>query len=185
MLPDLSEIKARRKHHNLTQSQLAALSGVSQSMIAKLEAGKIVPSYDKAKRLFDTLERLHEESTPKAKGVMTPKVLFVSENDSIREAIKKLEKNGLSQLPVLKGEQSIGLITEKGLLTKINSGADIQKDKVNEAMEESCPTIQENTPLQAVSQLLDYSPAVLVKKKGKISGIITKSDLLKTVLKRK
>jgi len=186
MLPELSEIRAFRKQHNLTQSGLSSLSGVSQSLIAKLEAGKITPSYDKAKRLFDTLEKMHEESRLSAKDVMTKKVLYVDEDETIKKAIKILEKNALSQLPVLRKGQSIGLITEKGVLAKLSSegNIDVEKGKVEEVMDEAVPTIQENTPLQIVSQLLNHCPAVLVKKKGKIRGIITKSDLLKTMLKK-
>jgi len=37
MLPDLREIKAKRVSEGLTQSQLAQQSGVSQSLIAKVE----------------------------------------------------------------------------------------------------------------------------------------------------
>jgi predicted transcriptional regulator len=183
MLPELSEIKARRKIQGLTQSGLAALSGVSQSLIAKLEAGKIVPSYDKAKKLFDTLEKMHEESGLCAGDVMVKKVLFVSEDDSIKKAVAMLEKKALSQLPVLRKSQSVGLVTEKGILAKLGSGIDVERGRVKDAMEEAAPTIQETTPLQIVSQLLTYSPAVLVKKKGKIRGIITKSDLLKTMVR--
>ncbi len=184
MLPSLSEIKALRKRQNLTQSQLASLSNVSQSLIAKLEADKIVPTYDKAKRLFDTLERIHEESSLAAKDIMTTKVLYATEQESIKSAVKKLEKNALSQLPVLHNGQNVGLVTERGLLAKIGrGGVDVDKCIVEDAMDDACPTIQENTPLKVVSQLLDYNNAVLVKKKGKIRGIITKSDLLKTMLK--
>jgi predicted transcriptional regulator len=186
MLPDLSEIKARRKQHNLTQSELASLSGVSQSLIAKLEAGKIVPSYDKAKRLFDTLERMHEESGLCAKDVMTRRVWCAGENDTIKRAVSILEKKALSQLPVLRRGESVGMITERGVLARLGGegSIDIGRDKVSAVMEEAAPSIHENTPLAIVTRLLDFSPAVLVKKKGKITGIITKSDLLKTMLKK-
>jgi len=183
MLPDLGEIKALRKQHGLTQSQLAAISSVSQSLIAKLEAGKIVPSYDKAKRLFDTLEKMHEETQLCAADVMVKKVLFVDEKDTVKKAVKILEKNGLSQLPVMRKGQSIGIVTEKGLLAGIGKGIDVENDLVEEVMEDAPTTIQENTPLPLVSQLLNHCPAVLVKKKGKIRGIITKSDLLKSIAK--
>ena len=46
---ELNEISRLRKQLGLTQAELAKLSGVSQSLIAKLEAGKIEPSYSKAK----------------------------------------------------------------------------------------------------------------------------------------
>ena len=52
MLPTLEIIPDRRRKLGLTQSQLASLAGVSQSYIAKLEAGKIEPSYIKIKSIF-------------------------------------------------------------------------------------------------------------------------------------
>ena len=183
MLPGLSEIKTRRKLHGLTQSELAAQSNVSQSLVAKLEAGKLVPTYDKAKRIFDALERMHEETRLRAKDVMTRKVLFVSEKDTVKKAVKLLEKNALSQLPVVEKGQSIGLVTEKGVLAKVGAGTDIDKAVVADIMEETLPTVQESTPIDIVSQLLNYSPAVLVRAKGKIQGITTKADLLKRMFK--
>ena len=51
MLPELEEIKKKRKLFGMTQADLAAECGVSQSLIAKLESGKIVPAYGKAKKI--------------------------------------------------------------------------------------------------------------------------------------
>ena len=185
MLPDLREIKSRRVSANLTQSQLAKLSNVSQSLIAKIEAGNIEPSYPKAKKLFDCLRQLHAKHEKHAEEIMTKPVLFVKADDNLKKAIKELEKHGLSQLPVIKDDKQLGSISEKSILTKINSsrGLDIDKAKAEEAIEESLPTIQANTPESVVRQLLNFNPAILVVKKGKIAGIITKSDLLKQMLK--
>ena len=52
MFPKLNEISKKRKILGLTQSELAKLAGVSQSLIAKLESGKIEPSYTKVKTIF-------------------------------------------------------------------------------------------------------------------------------------
>ena len=52
---ELNDIARLRKQLGLTQPELAQLSGVSQSLIAKLEAGKIEPSYTKVKSIIDTL----------------------------------------------------------------------------------------------------------------------------------
>ena len=51
MIAEITEIKIMRKRHGLTQTQLAKLSGVSQSLIAKLEAGIIDPSYSNVKKM--------------------------------------------------------------------------------------------------------------------------------------
>ena len=42
---NLDEISKLRKKLGISQSELSELSGVSQSLIAKLEAKKIDPSY--------------------------------------------------------------------------------------------------------------------------------------------
>src|SRR3989338_3454114 len=51
MLPELSEIGKRRRRLGVTQTQLAKLAGVSQSLIAKIEAGKVYPHFFKFNRL--------------------------------------------------------------------------------------------------------------------------------------
>jgi predicted transcriptional regulator len=43
------------------------------------------------------------------------------------------------------------------------------------------PRVDEGTPIHAVSGLLQYDSAVLVTKKGQVTGIITKADLLKMI----
>ncbi len=185
MLPDLAEIKQRRIAAGLTQSRLANLSSVSQSLIAKIESGNIEPSYAKAKRLFDCLQQLHARQEKQAKDIMTRDVVGIDAKESLRRAIRVLEKRGFSQLPVLAKGKPMGSMTEKSVLAKINSspGIDIGKAKADDAMEEALPTIQPNTPESVVRQLLNFNAAVLVVKKGRIAGIITKSDLLKQMIK--
>ncbi|MBU4502216.1 MAG: helix-turn-helix domain-containing protein, partial [Nanoarchaeota archaeon] len=48
----LEEIKIRRNKIGLTQTQLARLAGVSQSLIAKIESKKIDPTFSKTKSIF-------------------------------------------------------------------------------------------------------------------------------------
>jgi len=185
MLPDLNEIKARRISAGLTQSQLAELSSVSQSLVAKIESGNIEPSYGRTKRLFDCLTRLKLGKEKQAKEVMTKPVRFVKADESLKKAIKALERYGLSQLPVLDKEKQVGSISEKSILAKINSSPrmDVEKSKVEEVMEEALPTIQASTPISVISQLLNFNAAILVVEKGKSVGIITKSNLLEQMLK--
>jgi predicted transcriptional regulator len=46
-------------------------------------------------------------------------------------------------------------------------------------MEEAFPQVGEDAPLSLLSSLLQVYSAVLISKKGKVAGIITKADLLK------
>ena len=103
MLPELSEIKKRRKRFGFTQSGLAAKTDVSQSLIAKIESDAIVPSYNNAKRLFDFFDSLHEETQARARDFMSQKVISVSPSATIKEAVRVMKKNAVSQLPVIEG----------------------------------------------------------------------------------
>lgn len=58
MLPNLSDIAKKRHQLNLKQTELAKKAGVSQSLIAKLEAGKIDSSYTKVKTIFEVIDHL-------------------------------------------------------------------------------------------------------------------------------
>jgi predicted transcriptional regulator len=77
MLPALEIIPERRRKLGLTQSQLAELAGVSQSYIAKLEAGNIEPSYVKVKALFEALDRLEQEKQVSAGQIMNRSVVGI------------------------------------------------------------------------------------------------------------
>ena len=66
MFPTLEDIAKRRRQLGLKQSELAKMAGVSQSLIAKLEAGTIDSSYTKVKTIFDVLERLEFKTKTQA-----------------------------------------------------------------------------------------------------------------------
>ena len=186
MLRDPTEIKIARLKFGLTQTQLARNAGVSQSLIAKLEGGKIDASYSHVKKIFDCLEARESEghSVLTARDVMNRKIFLVSANDSANKVIGLMRRHGFSQLPVFEHNHPIGSISEKSIIDRISEGFDsrkLQTLKCRELMEESFPIVSESTPLPAVSELLKHHFAVLVRRGEKIVGIITKADLLKAI----
>jgi predicted transcriptional regulator len=181
MLPALEIISDRRRKLGLTQSQLADLAGVSQSYIAKLEAGKIEPSYLKVKSILEALDRLEKKREVSAVEIMNRNVDSVKIDTSVHEAIELMRRHGYSQLPIIHENNQVGSISERRLLDYIlsNEGEFNPKHRqVSEIMEESFPQVGEDAPLSLLSSLLKYYSAVLVQKKGDIIGIITKADLL-------
>ena len=182
MLPSLEEIKRRRRVLGLTQFQLAKEAGVSQSLIAKLESGKLEPTYSNAKKIFFVLDKLENKSSKKAKDHMSTKIIKIEPSDLVKNAIKLMKKNNVSQLPVFDGNANVGSISEKTILDKITSGESmeiLQSEKIEDVMEDPFATISEDTPISSVATLLQHNQSLLILKKSKVSGIITKSDLLK------
>jgi len=184
MLPSLEEIGRRRRLLAISQKQLASLAGVSQSMIAKIESKHISPSYLKTKAIFDTLESLERRNEMKAGEICRGKVVSVQGHEPIAKSVRLMRETGFSQLPVFNGTQVIGSLTEKTILERLLSAPkpdDVSKREVETIMDESFPTVGEETPLAMVSALLQYAPAVLVIRRGHVQGIITKADLLRVV----
>lgn len=185
MLPHIKEIKMRRKQLGLTQNELAEKAGVSQSLITKIEAGKLIPSYEKAKKLFDVLESIHEETKPKLRDIMTKKVVSVKAGAKLRHAVYVMKKYNISQLPVAEDGGNLGTISESSILERMRDAdkLDISGLECKDVMDDPLPIVHQETPLGVVSSMLDHFPAVLVGNQGKFSGIITKTDLLNTLLK--
>lgn len=187
MLPDVKEIKRRRKAIGLTQKKLAMLAGVSQSVVAKIESEKVSPSYAIVKKLFDVFEQMSRESRVTAKQIMSKRVASARKSEKVGRAIETMRKLGYSQLPVLHGRQVVGTISEKIVLDVVSNGkslSDVLNKKVESAMDEALPRISEDESIDVISALLQSNAAVLVTKKGKVVGIITKADLFKIANRR-
>ncbi|MGD0644751.1 MAG: CBS domain-containing protein [Candidatus Bathyarchaeia archaeon] len=182
MFPTLEEIAKRRRRLGLKQSELAKMAGVSQSLIAKLEAGTIDSSYTKVRTIFDVLERLEFKSKVQAEKVLHNEVITVQKSEPISKVVKLMKDHGYSQIPVFEGKHSVGSVSEKTILRQIMEGKDLEQISslpTEEIMEEAFPQIDEDAPLSLISSLLQTYSAVLVSKKGEVIGIITKADLLR------
>jgi len=175
MAYELDEIKKVRKKLGLTQTELANRANVSQSLIAKIESGRIDPTYTKTQKIFTALSELEKKEEIKAGQIMAAKIVSVAPNDSIKEAIAKMKKFQISQLPVVEDHKLIGLVSESTILdAMLNSKVSM----VTEVMQESPPIVSKTTSIQVVSSLLRHFPMVIVSEEGKLVGLITKSDLL-------
>lgn len=184
MLNSLDTIAQRRRTLGLTQTQLANLAGVSQSYIAKLEAKKIEPSYNKVRAILEALMELEKGREPKAGEIMTKDIVSVQKDDAVQEAVSLFWAHGFSQLPVLDGDRPIGSITERTIIDRIVSTQeenDVAERPISEIMDDPFPQVGEDAPVSLVANLLRVYPAVLVHRKEKVAGIITKADLLKTL----
>jgi predicted transcriptional regulator len=184
-LPQLSEIEKQREKLKLTQTQLAEKAGVSQSLIARLEAGTVDPRYSKVAKVFTALEELKGREI-EAKEIMTKNVVGVKAENTIEQAAGILKEHGVSQMPVYDGENTIGSFSEENILDEISKGVNMQElsmEKIREHMDSAFPIVKPDTPLSVLSALLEHNKAVLVQDAGKTVGIVTNADLLKVLHK--
>jgi predicted transcriptional regulator len=184
MLPSLGEIPKKRKELGLTQSRLAVSAGVSQSIIAKIEAGSVDPSYSVVQRLFSALQRAGVESPARrVDELISRPVVSVGRTQLVRDAVDLMRRRGYSQLPVIENGRCVGSISEKTILDRAARGESLESVlglKVREIMDSPLPVVNSDTPLDLVLGLLQSNYGVLVSKGENLVGILTKSDILKT-----
>lgn len=184
--PPASDIKRIRKSLDITQMELAAASGISQSTIAKIERGTISAGYDTVVRLFETLETMKADSRREltAADVASEDVVTVQSSERVHRASDLMRSTGYSQLPVLNGDVPVGSISERGIFELLRNGATMEqlgRTVISDVMGDSYPVVTDSTPISSVTALMGSSGAVLVSRKGKIVGVITNADMLKLI----
>lgn len=184
--PPVSDIRRLRKSLDITQSELAKESGVSQSTIAKIEGGRTSASYETIVRLFETLEAMKKSSANdmKAMDVASTEVVSITSDSMVHQASELMRSTGYSQLPVIDGGVPVGSISERGIFELLREGGtmeDIGDMPISKVMKEPFPVVSDTTSMTAVTGLMVGYNAVLVSRKGAIVGMITNADILKLV----
>jgi predicted transcriptional regulator len=184
--PPTSEIRKLRKTLDITQAELSRESGISQSTVAKVEAGKISASYDTVVSLFNALERMRQSNMKgmKAIDVASKNIVTIQSSEKVHSATELMRSTGFSQLPVLSGDVPVGSISERCIFDLLRMGKTMEglKDTViSGVMDGSFPLVNENTPISSVTSMMSDCDAVLVASRGKIVGMITNADLLKLI----
>ncbi len=180
----LAHIGKLRRTLGLTQKELARLAGVSQSLIAKIESGKIDPAYSKVVQITAALEQEkgRTQARKKARDIMTSGIVSVSPKDCLGKAMGLMKRMNISQLPVFDAHTCVGSLSDNMIVDWMEKYGDrISRVTAGEAMDEAFPSIPPDSDMEAVAGMLRFYKAVLVKQKGKVAGIITKADLMKAI----
>ncbi len=169
-------IKRLRTEAGLTQKKLAELAGVSQAHIAKIERGKVDPRLSTVNKVLQVLTAGKQK---RCKDIMTKGVLSARPNDSILKTSDVMMRYAISQMPVMDRNRVVGTITEETIIRNLRSN--LAEERAKNVMDRPLPTIQEETSIDAICPLLETHPSLLVARGKEIVGIITRSDLLKTI----
>jgi len=171
------DIQKLRQRRGLTQTELASKIGVSQSYIARLERGSLDPKLSIVKKIVDILT---SDMGKVCSEIMSTNPVTVNARDVVSIAVSLMQKNNYSQLPVMKGTQLVGIITEWDIIQNLQH--DLRKISVEAIMSPSSVIMVDgNTSIDVIIPLFENYQAVLVHNQGRVQGIITRSDLLKLI----
>ena len=113
-----------------------------------------------------------------AKEGTAPDLITVAPGATVRQALNLMSTYNVSQLPVIEEGDCVGSVSESSLMSLGISDAGILEHAVHEVMEAPYPVVDAHAPLDELTALLSREPATLVRSNGRLSGIVTRYDLL-------
>ena len=112
-----------------------------------------------------------------------PPLVSVAPAAQVRQALNLMSTWGVSQIPVVENDECIGGLTETKLMTEALAQPTILDRPVREVMEEPFPVVDGSYPTDRLAPMLTReSPATLVRRDGKLIGIVSRYDLLQQLI---
>src|SRR5437868_1026401 len=107
------------------------------------------------------------------------KLVTVTPDTSIAQAIELMEATGISQLPVMDGGRPVGSVQEVTLARVLHDDRDPSLIAIGEVMARPLPVMDVHTHLdEAYRLLLAGYTGVLATQDGKVTDIVTRIDLI-------
>ncbi|MDE1823131.1 MAG: CBS domain-containing protein [Candidatus Micrarchaeota archaeon] len=186
-----SRLRSMRKALGVSQKKLAAMLGLSQATIARIESDieSLNPSYQTIFRISEGLNGLEKETgrsvilSKKAHNIMHRNIFSVKPGTTVAQTISIIKNYDFPQIPVIDPEgNSVGTVYQKDLLEIATRAPEsVEETKIRDIMEASLPQVARDTEVLRLKPVLESWGAVLVVDKKKVVGIVTMYDVLKLV----
>jgi cystathionine beta-synthase len=111
-----------------------------------------------------------------------PSLVSVAPSTPVRMALSALTTHDVSQLPVLREGAPVGSVLEGELMSRVLQDPAALDLPVEAVMGPPFPVVDEATEVDELTRLLTRgNPAVLVRRGGVVSGILTRYDVVRTL----
>src|SRR4051794_23322763 len=115
-----------------------------------------------------------------------PPFVVVQTHQPVREAISLLHEHRVSQLPVVSADDPytvVGSVGERGLLRSAMMAPEVMSAPISDVMEAPFSGVSTVDPVrEAVELLTGESQALIVSEHGRPVGIVTRTDLLESLV---
>ncbi len=124
-------------------------------------------------------ERVSVAQLLEARNSGAPPLISVAPTATVRQALNLMSTYNVSQLPVLDVGDGVGAVSEQGLMARALEDPATLDQPVQDVMDAPFPVVDADLPVERLTTLLSReTPAALVRREGKIAGIVTRYDVL-------
>lgn len=114
-----------------------------------------------------------------------PELVQVAPAAQVRQALNLMSTFDVSQIPVMENGVQLGSLVEGTLMQRALEQPALLDRPVREVMEGPLPEVEASLPLERLASLLTKdSPAALVRSNAKLSGIVSRYDVLRVMIGR-
>ena len=125
-------------------------------------------------------------------GGHLPDLVTIAAHQKVGEGIDTMQRYGISQLPVVRDGECesitdvIGSLQDRALLERVFANPDVLHEDVASAMQPPLAAIDASATMEEVfGTLTGGTNAVVVAREGKPVGVLTRSDLLEFLARRR
>jgi cystathionine beta-synthase len=130
-------------------------------------------------------DKLTLQSLLSRKDGDTPAVVSIASGATVRQALRLMTLHDVSQLPVMDGDSCVGSVSDWSLSAKSLENTKLLDATVSDIMDAPFPVVDSTQSVDAIAKLLSKAnPAVLVRTGGRLTGIVTRSDVLQVMMAR-
>ncbi len=108
-----------------------------------------------------------------------PPMITVEDGDAVRDALDKLRRFEISQLPVVDGDRIVGSVNDVAVMQAVFDRSDILHRAVREVMGRPFPSLEQDADIDRAYKLLSLAnSAIVVTDAGRPVGVVTRQDII-------
>ena len=122
-----------------------------------------------------------------AKDIMTKQVICIKKDTPIFEAIRMMADNNITGIPVIENDRTlVGILSEQDVMRLFHTYDDEKDRTVNDFMTQPAIHFEEHELLLDICYCLRDNSIrrVPITSNGKVTGVISRSDILKCIIKQ-
>jgi cystathionine beta-synthase len=107
-----------------------------------------------------------------------PSLVSLPSTATVNEALSLMSSYEVSDLPVVDGDTLVGTTREAKLMSAVIGDRLVLERPVADLMEQPAPIVDAHEHVQAAIGMLKTSPMIVVSEFGRLSGVLTRHDVL-------